>query len=141
MRISVRSFLEQAAVAAIVVLLALLVLGAWRPVRVTGWSMHPALHPGDVVVVRKTRQVSVGEVILFQAPGHGAVLHRVVGVDRTGVVRTRGDSNAIPDRAALERRDVVGPVRIVVPVGRLLARWREGDACATMTVQTNSTRR
>lgn len=141
MRLSVRSILEQAAVAGIVILLALLVLGTWRPVRVTGWSMHPALHPGDVVVVRKTRQVGVGDVILFRASGHGAVLHRVVGVDRTGAVTTRGDSNAIADRAALERQDVVGPVRVVLPVGRLLARWREADGCATMTVQSNSARR
>lgn len=141
MRIPVRSILEQVAVAGIVVLLALLVLGAWRPIRVTGWSMHPALHPGDVVVVRTSRQVNVGEVILFQAPGHGAVLHRVIGVNRTGAVRTRGDSNAIADRAALDRRDVVGPVRFVLPVGRVLARWREADCCATMTVQSNSARR
>lgn len=141
MHLSLRSVLEHAAIAGIVVLLVLLALASWRPVRVTGWSMHPALHPGDVVLVHRSQQVDVGEIVLFEAFGHGPVLHRAIGVDRTGHVRTRGDANAIADREALAPGDIIGPVRAVAPIGRLVTRWRGADTCATMTVQTNSTER
>lgn len=141
MHISLRSVLEHTAVAGIVVLLVLLALGSWRPVRVTGWSMHPALHPGDVVLVHKTRQVEVGEIVLFKSSGHGSVLHRAIGVDRGGKVRTRGDANWVADREALSPSEIIGPVRAVAPIGRVITRWRGADTCATMTVQTNSAKR
>lgn len=141
MHTSLRSVLEQAAVVGIVVLLVLLALASWRPVRVTGWSMHPALHPGDVVLVHKTRQVDAGEIVLFEVSGHGPVLHRAIGVDRFGNVRTRGDANAIADRDALAPGDIIGPVRAVAPLGRLVTRWRGADTCATMTVQSNNAER
>ena len=141
MRAAIERAAEPVAVILIVTLVLLLAATTWKPVKVAGWSMHPALHPGDLAFVRKARPVSAGDVILFRAPGHGPVLHRVVHVDGVGRLTTRGDSNDVADRDTLAPSAVVGPVRAVVPVGRLLARWRENDSCATMTVQSNSTRR
>jgi hypothetical protein len=48
----------------------------------------------------------------------------VIAVDGDGSVRTRGDANRHADAAPADRRKVDGPVVRVVPVGRLLNRWR-----------------
>lgn len=138
---AVRRAIEQVAVTGIVALLLIGAFAAWKPVKVSGWSMHPTLHPGDLAFVRKGGPISAGDIILFQSPGHTPVLHRVVGVDGAGRVQTRGDANGIVDRDTLLPAAVTGPVRAVAPVGRLLSRWRDSHSCATMTVQSNSTKR
>jgi|GEM_PF-2542017 len=98
----------------------------WQPVRVSGMSMHPALHAGDLVLVRKRSGAGVGQIALLEAPGHGAVLHRVVATETEGAVRTRGDANPIEDRDATPMSAVIGHVTLVVPIGGTLERWR-GD--------------
>jgi len=138
---TVRKAVEQVAVMGIVALLLIGALAAWMPVKVSGWSMHPALHPGDLAFVRRGQPISAGDIVLFRSPGHAPVLHRVVHVDGSGRVQTRGDANDIVDRDSLLPSAVTGPVRAVAPVGRLLSRWRDGHSCATMTVQSNSTKR
>lgn len=99
----------------------------WQPVRVVGMSMHPALHAGDLALVRRGSGARVGQIALLVAPGHGAVLHRVVGVAPDGAVRTRGDANPTDDREQTPAWAVTGRVTLVVPIGRTLERW-QGDA-------------
>lgn len=86
--------------------------------------MRPALHSGDLVLVERGRLVRVGDVALLRGRGGGPVVHRVISVDGEGSVRTRGDANRQADTDEATRREVVGPVVRVVPVGRLLSRWR-----------------
>ena len=114
----------------------------WKPVRVSGWSMHPALHVGDVVAVSLdgTRPQS-GDVILVQSPGHSAVLHRVIDVQPDGSVHTKGDANQIPDFEPTPPSQIEGRVAAVLPVGELLGRWRGEPVCATMTAQPNTAQR
>ena len=87
-------------VAAVGIVLAL----AWAaqtvvaPVRVAGWSMGPALYPGDIALVRLGARPVVGDIVLVRASGHEPVLHRVVELRDGGAVRTKGDANEIPDR-------------------------------------------
>ena len=110
------------------------------PVRVTGWSMGPALQPGDIVLVRLGAQPVVGDIALVRAPGHAPVLHRVVELLDGGAVRTKGDANDVVDMAAATRAEVSGRGVAVIPIGALIARWRGQPAYATMASQPNSTR-
>lgn len=96
----------------------------FAPVRVAGGSMHPALHTGDLVFVSRGTEPSRGDIVLFRAPGHGPVLHRVVAVEANGSVRTQGDANQIPDLEPVAKEYVTGTVVAVVPVGAAIERWR-----------------
>jgi len=116
-------------------------LAVWMPVRVAGRSMHPALHAGDLVLVRRGVSVAPGDVALLAPPGHGAVLHRVLSLRADGSARTRGDANAVVDFSATPRAGIVGRVVAVVPVGRAIERWRGETACDTLGPQPHTARR
>jgi len=109
-------------------------------VRVSGGSMAPTLHPGDVVVVARKDRPIAGDVVLMHA-GESLVLHRVMRVDADGSVHTKGDANPIEDFSATDADDLRGRVCAVVELGALLERWRRHDTYATLPAQTHSTRR
>jgi signal peptidase I len=111
------------------------------PVRVGGWSMGPALSPGDVVLIRADGKPVVGDIVLLRSPGHEPVLHRVVELLDDGAVRTKGDANATADLAPTPPGEVVGRSVAVIPVGAWVARWKGRSTCATMASQPNSARR
>jgi signal peptidase I len=136
-----RGLAESFAIVGIVALTILALLAIWRPVRVSGASMTPALFPGDLVLVRRHAPARIGEVALLETPSHGLFLHRVVWVGDDGSVRTKGDANGAEDRDARPPSEIAGTVGAVLPVGRLLVRWRGADAYARMASQQNSTRR
>lgn len=123
--------------------LVLAVLGAswallmhyYRPIRVAGGSMRPALSPGDLVIVDIRAPAVRDQIALLRSPRHGLVLHRVIAREPDGSVRTRGDANAVADFDSLPSSAVVGPVVFVAPVGRIVERWRGSGSCATMTAQ------
>lgn len=96
-----------------------------EPVRVSGSSMEPALRSGDVVIVRRGRPASRGDIVLVRSEGHGPVLHRVVGVAPDGSVVTKGDANWASDVGTSTPQAVSGSVSVVIPVGAVLERWRE----------------
>jgi len=61
---------------------------------------------------------------LYREPGHGPVLHRMIGRKGPRAIRTKGDANPTPDRDPVPVTAVVGPVRAVLPVGSFVAWWR-----------------
>lgn len=85
--------------------------------------MSPALHSGDIVVVRKDASVHVGDVALVTARGHKAYLHRVISRDKTAC-KLKGDANPIPDRVPVPLSAVEGPVVAVIPFGEWAQEWR-----------------
>jgi signal peptidase I len=91
------------------------------PVAITGGSMRPALAPGDAVVACPTHSLpGPGSIVVVDDPAHrGALLtHRVVEVDGNRLV-LRGDANRDDDLRTVDRADVRGVVRLVVPwIGR-----------------------
>jgi len=123
------------AIALVLLGLGVTALRYWRPIRVAGGSMRPALFPGDLVIVDVRSGVGKDQIALLQSARHGLVLHRVVSAEPDGSVRTRGDANAIGDFDATPASEVVGPVVLVAPVGALVERWRGSAACATITAQ------
>jgi signal peptidase len=96
---------------------------------VSGQSMEPTYHSGDLLLTRR-HAYQVGEVVVYEVPadqpgaGH-RVVHRIIGGDgRTGW-RTQGDNNAAPDIWTPRDPDVVGCVVVHVPkLGLLLMQLR-----------------
>jgi signal peptidase len=122
---------------ALIGLAGVLLLQGYVLVRVSGGSMKPALLPGDVVFVARTTQVSRGDIALLK-PGAGMVLHRVARVEQAGRVWTRGDANPIADLNPVARRDVIGRVVRVLPLGGIVERWRAKDGYVTLPTQPNN---
>lgn len=135
MRPLLRSAAEAFAALAVVVALGWVALQYCRPVRVAGGSMRPALYPGDLAIVDTRAKVAASQIALLRSARHGLVLHRVTAMQPDGSVRTQGDANPIEDFDSVPATGVVGPVVLVAPVGKLIARWRDPGVCATMTAQ------
>src|SRR5215471_19442388 len=82
-------------------------------VLVSGTSMLPNLHTGDLVLVERRSGYHVGEVVAYRVPrgqvGAGyVVIHRIVGGNgRTGW-RMKGDNRTAPDLWNPTNRDVIG---------------------------------
>jgi len=89
-----------------------------------GWSMLPAVWPGDTLVVVRVShdQVHVGDVVV--AGRHGRLCaHRVIGTagDRENPRWiTQGDALAAPDRP-VTRNDLLGRVSYLIRAGKCLA--------------------
>lgn len=96
----------------------------YEPVTVSGGSMHPALHAGDIVLVRRGAPIAAGDIAMLSTRRHGDVLHRVTGVSAEGRLTTRGDANPVADFTTLPCSAARGRVELVVPAGSLFEGWR-----------------
>ena len=89
---------------------------------VSGDSMEPTLHDGDLVILRRADTYRPGDIVAFRVgpgePGAGRhVIHRIIGGSaETGFI-TQGDNKERPDRWRPTGRDVVGAEAFVVPGG------------------------
>lgn len=83
-------------------------------------SMVPAFARGDLLVVgaQGADEPAVGDVVVYQDPTIGLVVHRVVSVDGD-LVTTQGDANNTADEP-FDRSRIVGHVLLVVPALGLL---------------------
>jgi signal peptidase I len=87
---------------------------------VSGRSMEPTLHAGDLVVATRQRTYRPGDVIAYYIPknqaGAGAlVIHRIVGgSSRDGYV-TRGDNRSYRDPWRPRPADIAGKMKLDAP--------------------------
>jgi signal peptidase len=68
---------------------------------VEGYSMNPLLHEGDVVIVTPSRDLDLGDVVIFKNDRGEYVIHRVVGVIKCSgkiLYMTKGDNNPFIDQ-------------------------------------------
>jgi signal peptidase len=90
--------------------------------QVTGWSMLPAVWPGDLLVIDRaeSKDVAKGDIVLF-GRDRRLFAHRVVstGLGDSGIL-TRGDAMPAPDPIVREG-ELLGKVSFVVRNGRCLA--------------------
>lgn len=94
--------------------------GQFSQVVVSGHSMEPTYHSGDLVITRTADRYRVGDSLVYRVPkdqpGEGLlVVHRVIGHDGGGYL-LQGDNRTTPDQWRPRDRDVVGRVIAVVPV-------------------------
>jgi len=123
----------------LVLLAAVVLLAAWfvllRPaflggpatyVRVTGDSMEPTLHAGDLAVARVQSTYGKGDIVAFRPPMHtggrsAAVIHRIVGGSAEEGFVMQGDNNEGKDPWRISEGDILGEMWFRVPGGgRLL---------------------
>jgi signal peptidase I len=102
--------------------------GTFAEVVVSGHSMEPVFHTGDLVVTKKDDHYRVGEKVVYQIPkgepGAGIhVVHRIIGVRPDGTFVTQGDNRVTPDDWRPRAHDVVGRVVAVVPVAGHILLW------------------
>jgi signal peptidase I len=96
---------------------------------VSGQSMEPTYHSGDLLLTRR-HAYGPGDVVVYEVPadqpgaGHRGV-HRLVGGDGTTGWRTQGDNNDAPDVWTPRDPDIIGGVVLHVPkLGLLIMQLR-----------------
>src|SRR3954471_5302519 len=80
-------------------------------VLVSGQSMEPRYHAGDLVLVLKRQSYHPGELIAYRVPKGDAmagaqVIHRIVGGDAKHGFVVRGDNRTAPDVWRPRPRDI-----------------------------------
>ncbi len=86
-------------------------------------SMVPALHTDDLVFIRKTNDVQVNDIIVFQ-DGKMLVIHRVVAI-KGDMLQTKGDANNTPD-VPIHISAVKGKLFLTIPgVGAVFQTLRQ----------------
>jgi signal peptidase len=105
---------------------------------VSGTSMEPGLHTGDLVLVRASDTYEVGDEVAYRVPegdvGEGStVIHRIAGGDGVAGYTTQGDNRDAADTWLPTDGDVIGERWAMVPqAGRLLVLLRSPLAIALL---------
>jgi signal peptidase len=83
---------------------------------VSGHSMDPTYHTGDLVLSR-CGEPEVGDVIVYQpeSTGGARIIHRVIGGDAAAGWEMQGDNNDFVDPFTPRGEEVVGVARLHVP--------------------------
>ena len=90
---------------------------------VSGNSMEPGMHRGDLAVVRKQDTYGVGDVVTYHHPQIGPVIHRIIDTDGARFV-FQGDNNDFIDPYRPAQSEMVGALWIHVPgAGAWLTRF------------------
>ena len=89
-------------------------------VLVSGRSMLPRYHTGDLVLVEPRSNYHVGEVVAYRVPKGDPmaglqVFHRIVGGDAVHGFVVRGDNRTAPDVWRPKARDIVGEKVLRIP--------------------------
>ena len=66
---------------------------------VTGSSMVPSMHNGDLAVLRQNDEFQIGDVVLYHHPKLGPVIHRIIAREGSQFV-LQGDNNGWKDLSA-----------------------------------------
>ena len=74
---------------------------------ISGNSMDPYLKNGDLAVVRPSKTYQVGDVVLYQHPELGPVIHRIIDTDGDRFV-VKGDHNQWIDSINPSEADISG---------------------------------
>ncbi len=100
---------------------------------ITGNSMEPMLHEGDLVALRAAPPYRVGDVVGYRDGRLGRlVLHRIVARDEAGFT-TKGDNNHFLDPTRPTAGDVEGRLAVRVPgAGAVVGRFRAPGSAAVL---------
>jgi signal peptidase I len=105
---------------------------------VSGTSMEPLFHTGDLVVVKRQRSYRVGDVVAYRVPEgstgeNSVVIHRIVGGSAAKGYVLRGDNRDTDDLWRPGREDVVGREWVAISTqGRILSALRSPAGVATL---------
>jgi len=97
-------------------------LFGWRPYVIQSGSMEPRIKVGDIVLASPNHNPAqlLGHVTVFQDPDFPNTdrmkTHRVIRIDKDGLLVTKGDANQSADSVPVSLDKVAG-------IGRLMVRW------------------
>jgi signal peptidase I len=87
---------------------------------VAGASMEPTLRRGDLVIARAAESYQAGDIVTYQHPTVGPVIHRILEADN-GTYTLQGDANDWTDSYHPAPGEILGKAWIHLPrVGSLL---------------------
>lgn len=89
-------------------------------------SMEPALSVNDLVLVRQTQEISIGDIVVYQSGG-SLIIHRVTAVNGDEIT-TQGDANNIAD-PAVSRSDIKGVLAARIPRAGAVIRVLKNPIC------------
>lgn len=97
-------------------------------VMISGTSMEPGLHTGDLVIAREADRYGVGDTVAYKVPegdpGAGQlVIHRIVGGSATEGWILQGDNRDDPDFWRPTNEDIVGKRWLLVPRAAQVILW------------------
>jgi len=87
--------------------------GSTTLVIVSGNSMEPTFHSGDLVIAR-SGPVEVGDIVVYRPTelGGAQIVHRLVGGDAVKGWDVKGDNNTWVDQWHPKAAEIVGPVEV-----------------------------
>ena len=99
---------------------------------ISGNSMEPGLHRGDLVVLRRTSDYQVGDIATYRHPTLGPVIHRIVAVS-DGRFTFKGDNNTWLDSYQPTQAEMIGRFWLYAPsAGRIVEQVRQPWAAALL---------
>lgn len=81
-------------------------------------SMAPTFFKGDMIIVYGTRDLKVGNIIVFEVPDRKyPIIHRIISIN-DGFIRTKGDNNSGQDPESWKTKidDVYGKALLNIPL-------------------------
>lgn len=94
-------------------------------------SMEPAISTGDLLIVTRQRDYTLGDIIVFQS-GSSAVTHRIVAAQGDTFI-TQGDANNTQD-PPITREQIKGAVAQVIPGAGNVINWIQSPAGTLMVL-------
>ena len=97
-------------------------------VLVSGTSMNPLYHTGDMVFVLHRSSYHVGDIIAYRVPkgdpmAGAQVIHRIIGGNaKTGWI-VQGDNRTAPDVWRPHDSDIVGSAAVHIPQAVVVLQW------------------
>lgn len=89
---------------------------------IDSWPLRNGFGIGDILVVIKTEDLKVGDVIVFRNYCQNIpIAHRIIKINEDGTLQTKGDNNYFQnvwvcyDERRIKREDVYGKVVLVIP--------------------------
>src|SRR6476661_2138887 len=97
-------------------------------VLVSGQSMEPRYHTGDLVLVQRHASYRVGQVIAYRVPkgdpmAGAQVIHRIIGGDAQKGFVVQGDNRSAPDVWRPKPGDIVGAKALRIPNAVLILQF------------------
>jgi signal peptidase len=97
-------------------------------VLVSGTSMNPLYHTGDMVLVERHGGYHVGDIVAYRVPkgdpmAGAQVIHRIVGGSAEKGWVVQGDNRTAPDVWRPQDSDIVGSAAVHIPNAVLVLQW------------------
>ena len=106
---------------------------------VSGKSMEPTYHTGDLVITKVRPAYKIGEIVVYKIPGtdtgHGReVVHRLHTRLPDGTLLAQGDNNKTVDPWTINDADIVGAKWLMIPKAGLVLGFLRSPAAAAILI-------